>query len=400
MKRKLSTLLAFQILFTLLCFSQQQENKPYLVVLSMDGFRWDYPDSFPTPNLNRIARDGVRAKAIIPSFPTVTFPNHYTLATGLYPDHHGIVSNNFYDSTFNLTYKLGDRTTVEDGRFYGGEPIWITAEKQHIKTASFYWVGSEASGIHPTFWKVYDKQVTYEQRIDTVIHWLKLPENDRPHLVMFYFDQPDKISHGKGPFAPETRKMVIRLDSLVGVFLDKVRKLPIGKQVNIIVTADHGMSQVTDARKIMIEKYINLDWCERINGGNPVYFIDPKPGFLDSITQKLANVPHLKVWKKGDVPKRLHFGTNPRIGELVLLADSSYSLGYKGYKTEEGGAHGYDNQNSDMHAIFYATGPALKKGYIAPSFENINLYPLMAFLLGIKPAGTDGKLENVSGILK
>ena len=387
-------------MFILTCFSQQHENKAYLVVLSMDGFRWDYPDSFPTPHLNRIARDGVRAKAIIPSFPTVTFPNHYTLATGLYPDHHGIVSNNFYDSTFHLTYKLGDRTTVEDGRFYGGEPIWITAEKQHIKTASFYWVGSEASGIHPTYWKVYDKQVTYEQRIDTVIHWLKLPENDRPHLVMFYFDQPDKISHGKGPFAPETRKMVIRLDSLVGVFLDKVRKLPIGKQVNIIVTADHGMSQVTDARKIMIEKYINLDWCERINGGNPVYFIDPKPGFLDSITQKLANVPHLKVWKKGDVPKRLHFGTNPRIGELVLLADSSYSLGYKGYKTEEGGAHGYDNQNSDMHAIFYATGPALKKGYIAPSFENINLYPLMAFLLGIKPAGTDGKLENVSGILK
>lgn len=400
MKRKLCLISAFLISFVFTCFSQQQEKKPYLIVLSMDGFRWDYPDSFPTPNLKDIARSGVKAKSIVPSFPTVTFPNHYTLATGLYPDHHGIVNNNFYDPALNLTYKLGDRTTVEDGRFYGGEPIWITAEKQHLKTASFYWVGSEASGLHPTYWKVYDKQVTFEQRIDTVIHWLSLPEKDRPHLVMFYFDQPDKVSHSKGPFAVETKRMVIKLDSLVGIFWDKVKKLPIASKVNFIITSDHGMAQTSDSRKIMVDDYINLSWCEHINGGNPVISIEPKPGYTDSIIQKLAGVPHLTVWKKNEIPQRLHFGTNSRIGQLVLLADSAYSLGYNGYRPEAGGAHGYDNRNSDMHAIFYATGPAFKKAYVAPSFDNINLYSLMAYILGIQPVLTDGKLENVKGMLK
>jgi len=398
MKQKLIILSLLFISFSLICFAQTAD-KPYLVVLSMDGFRWDYPDSFPTPILKQISIEGVRAKSMVPSFPTFTFPNHYTLATGLYPDHHGLVHNDFYDPSLDLTYKIWDRATVENGNFYGGEPIWMTAEKQNMTSASFYWVGSEASGIHPKYWKAYDKNVTFEQRIDTVIHWLSLPEKTRPHLIMFYFDQPDHIGHSKGPFSPETRSMVMHLDSLLGKFMNKIRQLSIAAKINFIITSDHGMGYVTDSKKISLDNYINMKWCSHINGSNPVYFIDPKPEYTDTIIHKLAHVPHLKVWRKNEVPQRLHFGKNKRIGELILMADSAYSLSDKAH-TIEGGAHGYDNQNSDMYAIFYAIGPAFKVGFKAPSFDNVNVYSLMAFILKLKPAVTDGNIEKVRWMLK
>lgn len=382
--------------------AQKKNKEPYLVVLSMDGFRWDYIDSFPTPNLHRLVAKGVHAKSLEPSFPTVTFPNHYTMATGLYPDHHGIVHNSFYDSTLNLTYRLGDRKTVEDGRFYGGEPIWITAEKQNMHAASFYWVGSEAPimGMHPTYWKPYDKKITFEQRIDTVIYWLSLPENQRPHLVMFYYDQPDKVSHETGPFSPETRAMVMRLDTLAGIFLDKLKKLPIYNKLNFIVTSDHGMVEISNSRKIVLDDHIKKEWCARINGHNPVFMLDAKKGYTDSIMINLRNVPHLKVWKKQNVPAYLHFGTNSRIGELVVLADSAYALSWKGDKIENAGAHGYDPSNTDVHGIFFASGPAFKKGYAAPSFVNIQLYNLFAAILHLKPAPNDGDIKKVKGMLR
>lgn len=382
--------------------AQKKNKEPYLVVLSMDGFRWDYIDSFPTPNLHRLVAKGVHAKSLEPSFPTVTFPNHYTMATGLYPDHHGIVHNSFYDSTLNLTYRLGDRKTVEDGRFYGGEPIWITAEKQNMHAASFYWVGSEAPimGMHPTYWKPYDKKITFEQRIDTVIYWLSLPENQRPHLVMFYYDQPDKVSHETGPFSPETRAMVMRLDTLAGIFLDKLKKLPIYNKLNFIVTSDHGMVEISNSRKIVLDDHIKKEWCARINGHNPVFMLDAKKGYTDSIMINLRNVPHLKVWKKQNVPAYLHFGANSRIGELVVLADSAYALSWKGDKIENAGAHGYDPSNTDVHGIFFASGPAFKKGYAAPSFVNIQLYNLFAAILHLKPAPNDGDIKKVKGMLR
>ena len=393
-------------ILSLLVFSnskaQKKAQKPYLIVLSMDGFRWDYIDSFPTPNLHKLVAKGVRAKSLEPSFPSVTFPNHYTMATGLYPDHHGIVHNSFYDSTLNLTYRLGDRKTVEDGRFYGGEPIWITAEKQNMRTASFYWVGSEAPimGMHPTYWKPYDKKVTFEQRIDTVIYWLSLPEIQRPHLVMFYYDQPDKISHETGPFSPETRAMVMRLDSLAGIFLDKIEKLPIYNKLNFIVTSDHGMGEISNSRKIVLGDHIKKEWCSRINGHNPIYMLDAKAGYIDSIMINLSNVPHLKIWRKQNVPMQLHFGNNARIGDLVVLADSAYALSWEGDKTDNGGAHGYDPANTDIHGIFYASGPAFKKGYVTPSFANIHLYAMFAAILHLKAAPNDGNIRKVKRMLR
>ena len=378
--------------------AQRKSKTPYLLVLSMDGFRWDYIDSFPTPNFHRLVAKGVKAKSLIPSFPSVTFPNHYTMATGLYPDHHGIVHNSFYDSTLHTTYRLGDRKTVEDGRFYGGEPIWVSAENQNVRAASFYWVGSEAQGMHPTYWKQYDKKVTFEQRIDTVIQWLTLPENNRPHLVMFYYDQPDKVSHETGPFSPETRAMVMRMDTLAGIFLDKIEKLSIHNQLNVIFTSDHGMGEISNIRKIILDDYIKKEWCLRITGHNPVFMLDAKAGCTDSIFGILTAVPHMKVWKKHNVPSQLHFGSNARIGELIVLADSAYALGWQGDKTENAGAHGYDPVNTDMHGIFFASGPAFKKGYLTSSFENIHLYSIFASTLHLKPAPNDGNINQVKDI--
>jgi alkaline phosphatase D len=378
-------------------FSLRAQDKPYVVVLSMDGFRWDYPDSVPTPNLAQMEKDGVRANSLIPSFPSVTFPNHYTLATGLYPDHHGLVHNSFYAPEFDATYKIGDREKVEDGRYYGGEPIWNTAEKQGVKTAAFYWVGSEAKiqGMRPSYWKPYSKNISFEQRIDTVVHWLSLPEKDRPHLIMFYFDEPDHTGHTFGPQSAEVRHEVMHLDSLVGILRQKLAQLPVSDKINFMLVADHGMGAISNDKRINIDEFVPRSWIKRDNGGTPVTTIDANEGYTDSIYNRLSKVAHLRVWKKADVPDYLHYGTNAREGELIVAADSAYSLAWKNSREIKGGAHGYDPLDTDMHAVFYAVGPAFKKDYRLPSFPNVDMYSIMAYLLNITPAQTDGSIDEI-----
>jgi len=389
------------IIVSISCFAQKSTDKPYLVVLSMDGFRWDYADSYPTPNLHAIARQGVKAKALIPPFPSNTFPSHYTMATGLYPDHHGIVNNAFRDPEIG-EYKMSNSKNATDGRFYGGEPIWVTAGKQKVITANYFWPGSEAEikGIRPAYWKKYNNADTYEQRIDTVIHWLSLDESKRPHLIMFYFDNPDYLTHSVGPMGNGVKEMVMRLDTLVGIIMEKLNKLSIGKQVNFLVVSDHGMEATNEQKSVILDHYINKKWCDYISGYNSLISIDPKPGYSDSIYNCLSKAPHVKMWDKKDMPERFHYGTNPRIGEIVVLADSAYSMRWKDDRPINSGNHGYDNLNSDMYGIFYGIGPAFKSGYEQKSFCNVNLYALMAQLLKLKPAVNDGDFETVKDMLK
>jgi len=293
----------------IICVAQQSVSKPYLVVLSLDGFRWDYPDSFPTPHLDYIAHHGVKAKSLIPVFPTVTFSNHYSIATGLYPDHHGIVHNNFYAPEFNVTYRYQDTTLAADGKFYNGEPIWVTAEKQHLKTACYNWVGSEAliKGLRPGYWKKYSKQTQLSQQIDTVAFWLSLPESVRPHLMMLYTDQPDHLTHPSGPFGSGVRQMVVRLDSLIGVLLERLSQLKMDN-INFMIVSDHGMETVSDEKKIVLDKYLPTDWCEHVAGNHTFTMLDAKTNLTDSVFNHLARVPHLQVWKNKDLPKRFHYG--------------------------------------------------------------------------------------------
>jgi alkaline phosphatase D len=368
----------------------------------MDGFRWDYPDKCATPNLDRLAAQGVKAHSLQPAFPSKTFANHYTMATGLYPDHSGLVDNSFYDPETGKYYTISDRRAVEDPSFYGGEPIWVTAEKQGIITASYFWVGSEApiKGIQPKYWKKYDHSFPFGQRIDTVIYWLSLPENTRPHLITFYFDEPDGTGHGEGPYSNTTYEMVTYLDSLVGVLLDKIEALPIAGQVNLIITSDHGMGPVSPDRCIHLKEFLDYKWFDEMEGYTPNLTLKVKPEFADTAWKALSGVPNVTVWKHGEMPDSLHYGTNPRTLDFILVADSAWQFSLSEKVPRSSGAHGYNPYNTDMHAIFYAKGPAFKVGYIHPTFENINIYPLICNILGIDPAPVDGKSGNVKGMLK
>jgi alkaline phosphatase D len=376
---------------------------PYVVMLSMDGFRWDYPDKVATPNLDYIAKNGVKAASLKPCYPTKTFPNHYSIATGLYPDHHGIVNNEFYDPQMDRTYQIRDREAVEDPVFYGGEPIWVTAEMQKVISASYFWVGSEAPilGIRPTYWKRYQSSTPFVNRIDTVIYWLSLPEEKRPHLITFYFDEPDGIGHDYGPDSPQMDSTVHALDSLVGILLDKLKALPHYNEINLIITSDHGMGEISEDRVIFLNDHLKAGWIEMYQGGNPNYNLMAAEGYLDSSYIALKSLEHLKVWKSEKVPDYLHYGQNPRCMDLVVVADSSWSVRWdRRGRYDYGGTHGYDPENKDMHAIFYAIGPAFKQNYTHPTLSNLDIYPLIARILGIKPAPVDGQLKNTIKMLR
>jgi len=404
-------LLLFLAVPALLAFSQcdraiqnEEHHDVYVVMLSMDGFRWDYADRAHTPNLDRIAQSGVRAEYVIPAFPSNTFPNHYTMATGLYPDNHGLVNNNFYCPVLDMTYTMRDREAVENGVFYGGEPIWVTAEKQGMTSASYFWVGSEApvQGIQPTYWKEYNVQDPFAARIDTVATWLQLPKEQRPQLITFYFNEPDSRGHYTGPDSPEIDVLVEELDSLVGVMLDKFETLPVADRLNLIVTSDHGMTEVSMDKYVDLEQYIDRDWLDIAFRSTAMMMWQPEEGMTDSIYNILKDADHLSIWKTGELPERLNFGHNPRTLDLVVLADSAYSIGW-GEPSEHfntGGAHGWDNLNKDMHTIFYAQGPAFKSNHTHPPFELVDLYPLITRILGLDPAPVDGKIERVEGMLK
>jgi alkaline phosphatase D len=354
---------------------------------------------YNTPNLNKLAKDGVKADRMYSSFPTVTFPNHYSIATGLYPDHHGLINNSFPAADLGLFFRMGDRTVVENPAFYGGEPIWVTAEKQGVRSASFFWVGSEAR--HPTYWKKYDESVTYEARIDTVIKWLAYPPEKRPELVTLYFNEPDETGHSFGPVSTQTRKTVERMDSVMGVLRSKLSALPDAKKINLIIVSDHGMAAVSPERYINVKSLVPNRMIASISGGNPVYLINPSEGKKDSVLYLLNKSRGLKAWSKSQLPEKWHYGTNPRIPEIVVVADSSWSIGTRPDGSSlRGGAHGYDNSNSDMFAIFYAVGPSFKKNYKFKELNNIDIYNLICRILNIIPAKNDGDPSHIKGMLR
>ncbi|MFQ6612602.1 MAG: ectonucleotide pyrophosphatase/phosphodiesterase [Fidelibacterota bacterium] len=378
---------------------------PYVLLVSFDGFRADYLDWYSTPNFHRMAAGGVQAEGLTPVFVTKTFPNHYSIATGMYVEHHGLVGNEFFAPDLNTFYQISDRTKVEDGRFYGGEPIWVTAEKQGIKTASYFWVGSEAAiqGIQPSIWKRYRGSDPFEARIDSVAAWFQLPAERRPHLVMLYFNEPDDTGHRFSPRSPQTAAEIQSLDQLLNRLLMKMDSLTIADSLNIILVSDHGMAEISPERQIHLDQLINLDGL-KLEGGNPYVFIyGASEDRLDSIYKQLRSVPHLKTYKKADIPDRWHFRENNRIKQLLVLADEGWSLFWNPRQKLEqvGGAHGFDNALRSMAGLFVADGPAFKDGYRRPAFENVNIYPLITYILGLTPnPEIDGELYRVQDLLR
>ncbi len=320
------------LILTLLLSCKHREDTPiksYVVLVSFDGFRWDYTDLYHTPNFNAMMAAGVQAEKLIPSFPTKTFPNHYTIATGLYPDHHGIINNSFYAAELNGIYRMGDRKMVGNPNAYFGEPIWVSAEKQGVKAACYFWVGSEApiGGSHPTYWNMYDGRVPYMDRVEQVIKWLELPLHKRPGLITLYFDEPDAIAHDFGPEHPETGRVVESLDSILGTLRAGISRLDIADKVNLIVLSDHGMGPISPGKYVNIMDFIEEDWTDQVVGENPVYLINPSAGYEDSVTITLDALEGVSAWQREDIPAHLNYGTSPRFPGIVVVADSLWSIG-------------------------------------------------------------------------
>lgn len=375
----------------------------YVIVVSFDGFRWDYQDLYDTPNFDILEQEGVKAEYLISSFPTKTFPNHYALATGLYPDHNGIINNSFYAAELNGVYRIGDSDMVTNPDAYFGEPLWVTAEKQGVKSASYFWVGSEADimGISPTYWYPYRHDVPYLTRVEKVIEWMKLPLDRRPGLIFLYFDQPDGIAHRFGPEHQETGEVISYLDSILGYLRDEIAELEYGDLVNLIVLSDHGMGPISPDRYVNLAEHMKEEWAVSVIGGNPVYLIQPAEGCADSITMALDDLEGVNAWQKEDIPQHLHYGTSPRFPGIVVVADSLWSIGvYPDPAGYSGGAHGYDNAFTDMNTIFYAEGPAFKEDFSSTPFSNVEVYGIVAEILGLDPVQTDGDLENVRHIFR
>jgi alkaline phosphatase D len=376
----------------------QENEKPYVILVSLDGFRWDYGRYFDTPNLDAIAKSGVQAKSMKPSYPTKTFPNHYSIVTGLYPDHHGIVNNSFYDPRSKKKFSLGTSAKT-DASFYGGNPIWDVAEKQGVKTASFYWPGSDTGEKSPSIYKTYDGSVPYTTRIDTVLDWLALPEKERPHLVTLYFDEPDHTGHTFGPLSDENKIMVQKMDSVIGVLSEKLDALPIGEKINLIIVSDHGMTEISDSKKVVVLDYLKPSWLEHADVINPIMSIGATAQAKDSVSTALSLVPNIRFWKTEFIPKRLHLGTNERNLDFIIEAKKGYSLVKSANQKIIGGTHGYDNNVKDMHAIFYAKGPNFKVNKKVPTFQNVSVYNLIAHILGLKIEATDGQFSEVKKML-
>ncbi len=384
--------------------SNENDDKNYVILLSLDGFRYDYIDKFNTKNIKNIAKKGVRVKRLNPSNPTKTFPNHYTIVTGLYPDNHGLIGNSFYDKKLGK-YSMGDRNSVENGKFYGGEPIWNTAKKAGLKTASYFWVGSESkiNGMQPDFWKPYKHNTPFKERINTVIDWLKLPKNKRPRLITLYYHQPDYEGHKTGTNSQELQNQIKYVDEQVAILYNKLMQLSIAKNINLIIVSDHGMKELDGTKNIYLEDYISIkDDIIGIYGGNPCYTIRAKKGKTDKVYNKLKNVKHLDVFKRGQAPKELHLANHHHTGDMMVIAKSPYGL-YpvnKNFIPKKFGVHGYLNTTEEMGAIFVGVGNAFKVGYEQESINNVDIYNLIADILDIKPAQNNGNFENVKSLLK
>lgn len=375
------------------------KNDQVTVIISLDGFRWDYTQWYDTPFLDRMAEEGVEA-ALIPSYPSKTFPNHYTLATGLFPDHHGIIGNKFINRATGKKFSLSNREVKHDAHYYGGEPIWLTAQRQGLRTAVFYWPGSDVAvqGKYPDKYFNYDQEprLTFGQRIDGILKQLRRPEAKRPQLIMAYFEQPDHNGHVYGPQAKQTRIAVMEIDKLISNLYERIQKLPISDKVNFIVVSDHGMTLTMPEKHIDARQYLKKEWYYDIEGDAPAN-IYVREGCADSICQALQGVDHIRVWHRTEVPYYLHYGTNENVGDVVIDTELGWLFSDK--KAEYGGTHGYDPSYNDMHALFRAVGPAFKHISL-PHFPNVDVYPLLCHLLGIEPAPNDGSLNIVKRMLR
>lgn len=389
-------------------------GQPHLLLISLDGFKPEHFERFDLPNLRRIAERGTRARAMIPVFPSLTFPNHFSLVSGVHPETHGLVANSFWDPDRREAYALSS-PAVTDGTWYLAEPIWVTAERQGMVAASFFWPGSEAAirpteappnapGIRPTIWNTYDGKVPNETRVDTVLEWLRLPEERRPHFITLYFSELDSAQHDGPIDAPEVEEAAKSLDRAIGRLLDGIEQLPIRDRLYLLITSDHGMVETSMDQSVRLDEIIDMHEVERGFSG-PVanlHLKDPSraPAIRDQLNAALTRG---RAYLRQETPEEFHYRRSPRAGDVVVVMDEAWtaiaSTRTSTREAERWGMHGWDPSLPSMHAFFMIAGPGIRAGAVVPEVRNIDVYPLMTELLGLDPApgiaGRSGHIQRM-----
>jgi alkaline phosphatase D len=372
--------------------SWAQDTRPYVLLISIDGFRYDYAAKHGAPNLTKFGEQGVRAEALIPQFPSTTFPNHLSIITGLRPEHHGIIENVFFDPARKTIFRYNRPETSTDGSWYKGTPLWVLAEQQGVRTGSFFWPGSDAEiqGIRPRDYRRYEEAIPNAERVRQAIDWFARPESVRPHFVTLYFSDVDSAGHTYGPDADETRKAVKDIDALLGKLFEGVRAT--GAPVNVFVVSDHGMIHPGEPIRVGAQsEFAGFDIAAFAGTDLRLWTADAK----------LAQATAAKLNGRDS-----RFKATALNGQVLITPTASNYLYIEqaGTKppTPSMGVHGFDaRQFPEMRGIFYAQGPGLKSGVAIPAFENIDIYPLIARLLRLTPsAQVDGKPDTLMGILK
>ena len=381
-----------------------------VILISLDGWRWDYLERFAPPTLSRLAAEGVRAEGLIPQFPSKTFPNHYTIVTGLTLAHHGIVSNNMRDPVIPGRYSMSNREVLADPRWWGGDPIWNTAERQGKVAAAMFWPGSEAKigGHQATYWRDFDDDLPNSARVNQLLEWLKLPDAKRPSFLTLYFSDLDVAGHDFGPDAEETRAAALSIDRSVGELVAGVAAAGLAARVNYVIVSDHGMAALSRDRMIVVDDYFDpatadiIDWA-------PVLAVTPKDGDVEKMYAALKDKhPHLQVYRRDEIPAVYGLAGHPRLSPIIGIADEGWYITSR-TETERwdrheretpGGTHGYDARAKSMQGLFIATGPRLRSGVVIKPFENIHLYNLMCAVIGIQPSQNDGNFAVVKDMLR
>ena len=384
--------------------------KPTVIIVSLDGFRWDYAQKYSAPTLARMMKKGVSA-ALIPSFPTKTFPNHYTIVTGLYPGHHGIVGNAVKDPETGRRLTMSNRKEVQDPMWWGGEPLWVGVQRAGQIAAPLFWPGSEAPIMGPQarFWEPFSEDVPPNARIERVLNWLDLPVAERPTFLSLYFSDVDGAGHANGPDSQAVAQAVHRVDQYIDRLIRALASRHIDDRVNVVIVSDHGMSEANTSRVVVLDDYLSLQGLDIIDL-NPTLGIFPPVGSEETVYRALAGKhPRLRVFRKAETPIEWHYRDHPRIPPIVGVVDEGWqllrraTLAAQVSKGQNGpiGIHGYDPLNAiSMRGIFVATGPAFKSGVTVPPFENVHIYNALSQVLGVTPAPNDGDPAVAQSLLR
>ena len=397
------------LLLIAITFHAQASERPYVLLISLDGFRWDYIDRGLSPNIEWLAENGVEARSLEPVFPTKTFPTHYSIVTGLHAENHGLISNSFIDWETGDRFAIRDREMVENAKYYQAPALWETLRRHNITTASYFWVGSEIDIDYrrPHYYHRYDHERPHLDRIEGIIEWLQLPDDERPQFLTLYYSDVDSEGHRTGPYSQELDESIMLVDSLMGILLDRLEDIDMLDHMNIILVSDHGMTEVSPERVIELHSILN-DYEVITDGVGPVVMIKPEdPDETETIYRRLIEEEeNYRVYRKENMPAYWHYSAHPYIMPIIVIADMGWSLTTRPFDPGQGyfatgGNHGYDNKHLDMHGIFYAMGPAFKEGYRTGTVRSIDVYPLIMEIFGLESrSGIDGDLENIRFILR